>query len=279
MDSCCGSNESWPLMAQGKRSRFGSATSCSARTLKSPSSSICRPGCCAGEMGERRRSSRSSTRRWSLRWAAGSSRRRSRWRRPGTAPSVWWSLWRRAPGAFTVPASSSSRSIRVPNPWIDRKETAVRTHVGQYRIDGVIGRGGMGVVYRGLHESLGREVAIKALAPELTQQPEFRERFFAEAKTQARIQHPNIVGVYDLLEDAGEYFIVMELAIGEGLDDRMRAASTAGLMDLDEALRIFGQMLSALDYAHSEGVIHRDVKPSNVILAAGGRVKLTDFGI
>lgn len=154
----------------------------------------------------------------------------------------------------------------------------MRTHIGQYRIEAALGRGGMGVVYRGLHENLGREVAIKALAPELTQQPEFKERFFSEAKTQARLQHPNIVGVYDLLEDAGEYFIVMELVSGIGLDDRMR--DLAGQrMDLQEAVAVFGQMLAALDYAHSEGVIHRDIKPSNVLITAAGRAKLTDFGI
>ena len=154
----------------------------------------------------------------------------------------------------------------------------MRTHIGQYRIEAPLGRGGMGVVYRGFHENLGRQVAIKALAPELTQQPEFKERFFSEAKTQARLQHPNIVGVYDLLEDGGEYFIVMEFVAGEGLDDRMKAATGSG-MDLQEAVGVFSQVLSALDYAHSEGVIHRDIKPSNVMITAGGRVKLTDFGI
>lgn len=154
----------------------------------------------------------------------------------------------------------------------------MRTHIGQYRIEAPLGRGGMGVVYRGFHENLGRQVAIKALAPELTQQPEFKERFFAEAKTQARLQHPNIVGVYDLLEDGGEYFIVMEFVAGEGLDDRLKAATGSG-MDLHEAAGVFSQVLSALDYAHSEGVIHRDIKPSNVMITAGGRVKLTDFGI
>lgn len=154
----------------------------------------------------------------------------------------------------------------------------MRTHIGQYRLEAPLGRGGMGVVYRGVHEHLGRPVAIKALAPELTQQPEFKERFFAEAKTQARLQHPNIVGVYDLLEDGGEYFIVMEFVPGEGLDDRLK--TTAGQpMDLQEAVGIFTQVLAALDYAHSEGVIHRDIKPSNVMITAGGRVKLTDFGI
>lgn len=154
----------------------------------------------------------------------------------------------------------------------------MRTQIGPYRIVAPLGRGGMGIVHRGLHENLGRPVAIKALAPELTQQPEFKERFFAEAKTQARLQHPNIVGVYDLLADGDEYFIVMELVEGEGLDDRLRAA-TGGGMDFQEAAGVFSQVLAALDYAHSEGVIHRDIKPSNVMVTAAGRVKLTDFGI
>ncbi len=154
----------------------------------------------------------------------------------------------------------------------------MRSNVGHYRIEGLIGRGGMGVVYRGVHDHLGRAVAIKALAPELTRQPEFKERFFAEAKTQAHLHHPNIIAVYDLVEDAGEYFIVMELVPGEGLDQRLKAAAGHG-MALGEAMGIFGQILAALDYAHSEGVIHRDVKPSNALITAQGRVKLMDFGI
>jgi serine/threonine protein kinase len=154
----------------------------------------------------------------------------------------------------------------------------MRTHVGQYRIEAPLGRGGMGVVYYGIHEQLGRPVAVKALAPELTQQPEFKERFFSEAKTQARLQHPSIVGVYDLIEEGGEFFIVMELVAGEALDDRLRKLAGHG-MDLQEAMGVFGEVLAAIDYAHSEGVIHRDIKPSNVLITAGGRVKLTDFGI
>ncbi len=154
----------------------------------------------------------------------------------------------------------------------------MRTQIGQYKIEAPLGRGGMGVVYRGFHENLGRQVAIKALAPELTQQPEFKDRFFSEAKTQARLQHPNIVGVYDLLEEGGEYFIIMELVTGVGLDDRLKEAA-GQRMAVQEAVAIFSQVLSALDYAHSEGVIHRDIKPSNVMITAAGRVKLTDFGI
>ncbi|MFL6260511.1 MAG: protein kinase domain-containing protein [Thermoanaerobaculia bacterium] len=154
----------------------------------------------------------------------------------------------------------------------------MKTHVGVYRIEAPLGRGGMGVVYHGVHEHLGRPVAIKALAPELTQQPEFKERFFAEAKTQARLQHPNIVGVYDLIEEGGEFFIVMEFVAGVALDDRLKTLTGRG-MDLREAMGIFGQVLAALDYAHSEGVIHRDIKPSNVLITENGRVKLTDYGI
>jgi serine/threonine protein kinase len=154
----------------------------------------------------------------------------------------------------------------------------VRSNVGHYRIEGLIGRGGMGVVYSGMHEHLGRAVAIKELAPELTRQPEFKERFFAEAKTQALLHHPNIVAVYDLVEETGEYFIIMEFVPGEGLDQLLKSAAGRG-MELGDALGVFGQILTALDYAHSEGVIHRDVKPSNALITAQGRAKLMDFGI
>ena len=154
----------------------------------------------------------------------------------------------------------------------------MKTHVGPYRIEEMLGRGGMGVVYRGTHEHLGRQVAIKELAPELTQQPEFKERFFAEARTQARLHHPNIVTVFDLLEEQGEFFIVMEYVAGRTCDELLKENAGRGL-GLGEAAGIFSQVLAALDYAHSEGVIHRDVKPSNVLLTADGRVKLMDFGI
>lgn len=154
----------------------------------------------------------------------------------------------------------------------------MKTHVGPYRIEEMLGRGGMGVVYRGTHEHLGRQVAIKELAPELTQQPEFKERFFAEARTQARLHHPNIVTVFDLLEEQSEFFIVMEYVAGRTCDELLKESAGRGL-GLGEAAGIFSQVLAALDYAHSEGVIHRDVKPSNVLLTGDGRVKLMDFGI
>lgn len=150
--------------------------------------------------------------------------------------------------------------------------------VGPYRIQSLLGHGGMGVVYLGVHDHLGREVAIKALAPELTRHPEFRERFFAEARVQARLQHTNIVTIYDLIEAEESFFIVMEHVPGPTLEALLKEEDGKG-WDPDHSLTLFRQILAGLDYAHSKGVIHRDVKPSNVLVAEGDLVKLTDFGI
>ena len=150
--------------------------------------------------------------------------------------------------------------------------------VGPYRIQSLLGHGGMGVVYLGVHDHLGREVAIKALAPELTQHPQFRERFFTEARVQAKLQHTNIVTIYDLIEDGGSFFIVMEHVPGPTLESLLKGGVTKD-WETDHSLALFRQILAGLDYAHSKGVIHRDVKSSNVLVADGDQVKLTDFGI
>jgi serine/threonine protein kinase len=150
--------------------------------------------------------------------------------------------------------------------------------IGPYRVLAPLGGGGMGVVYLGIQDHLGREVAIKALAPELTRHPEFKERFFIEARTQARLQHTNIVTIYDLIEEEESFFIVMEYVPGGTLEALLTQRGGEG-WTLGRSLLIFRQILAGLDYAHSKGVIHRDVKPSNVIVADGDLVKLTDFGI
>ncbi len=150
--------------------------------------------------------------------------------------------------------------------------------LGPYRVLGLLGRGGMGVVYRAVDDRLHREVAIKALPFELTRDGELRERFAAEARAQARLQHPHIVAVHDVLEVAGVAYLVMELFGSRSLEELLRERGGRGLPE-DQALRILGQVLSALDYAHSQGIIHRDVKPGNVLVSATGVAKLTDFGI
>ncbi len=147
--------------------------------------------------------------------------------------------------------------------------------LGRFKVEAEIGRGGMGVVYRGRQLSLNRPVAIKVLPPVLAADPQFRERFRQEAEIIAGLSHENIVGVYDIEEAEGTYFIVMELLEGESLRslrERKRFSPT-------EVYGIGAALARALAYAHSRGIVHRDVKSQNVIITREGRVKLADFGI
>ncbi|MEU5010542.1 serine/threonine-protein kinase [Streptomyces sp. NPDC021749] len=151
---------------------------------------------------------------------------------------------------------------------------------GRYRVTDRIGRGGMGVVCRAVDEVLGREVAVKVLraytdasAPELA---DLRTRMQREARAAARIRHSGVVTVHDVLDEDGRPVIVMELVDGPSLDD---ALTERGPLDPREIARIGAQVMDALDAAHQVGVLHRDVKPGNVLLDRTGRVVLTDFGI
>jgi serine/threonine protein kinase len=154
-------------------------------------------------------------------------------------------------------------------------DTEPRLVGGRYRLGETLGRGGMATVYDGVDERLERPVAVKVLRAELAARPEVRERFDAEARIAARLCHPNVVAVYDSGVDAGAPWIVMERLPGETLADRLRA----GPLDPAEACRIAGDVLAALGAAHAAGVLHRDVKPGNVLLTADGRAKVADFGI
>lgn len=157
-----------------------------------------------------------------------------------------------------------------------------RRTLGKYEVIDRIGRGGMAEVYRGYHAALDRYVAIKLLHPFLADDPEFKERFEREARNVARLKHPNIVQVYDFEYDAeGEsYYMVMEYINGPTLKDRLFDLSLSGdRLPLGEALRIVKAAAQALAYAHERGMIHRDVKPANLMLDDDGRVVLTDFGI
>ncbi len=138
-----------------------------------------------------------------------------------------------------------------------------------------LGRGGMGVVYKARQKSLDRWVAIKVLAPERVHDHRFAGRFAREARTLARMNHPNIVTVFDHGETGGLFYIVMEYVDGVNLRDLFRE----GKMAPEQALAIVPPICEALEYAHDKGVIHRDIKPENSLLDREGRVKIADFGI
>ncbi|MFH8938656.1 serine/threonine-protein kinase [Streptomyces griseosporeus] len=157
---------------------------------------------------------------------------------------------------------------------------AGRLLAGRYRITAQLGRGGMGVVWRAVDEVLGREVAVKELrtytdadAPELA---DLRLRMQREARAAARVRHPGVVAVHDIAEVDGRPLIVMELVDGPSLDDVLRRSGT---LDPREAAGIGAKVTDALAAAHAAGVLHRDVKPGNILLDRSGRVVLTDFGI
>jgi serine/threonine protein kinase len=146
---------------------------------------------------------------------------------------------------------------------------------GSYRVVEKLGEGGMAVVYKGYQASLNRYVAIKVLRGDLAHDQEFVARFHREALAVAKLSHPNILHIYDTGVAHGVYYIVMDYAEGGSLSDLIRQ----GPIDASRAVSIAIQMAGALDYAHREGLIHRDVKPSNILLSKDGRPLLSDFGI
>jgi serine/threonine-protein kinase len=149
---------------------------------------------------------------------------------------------------------------------------------GRYRIEGRLGFGGMSTVHLALDQRLERQVAVKLLAEHLAEDPTFVSRFQREAQAAARLVHPNIVQVFDSGQDetTGQYFIVMEYIEGQSCAEILR---DDGWVDVDEAIAIIDQACEGLHYAHRHGVVHRDVKPGNLLRAREGDVKLADFGI
>ena len=149
--------------------------------------------------------------------------------------------------------------------------------LGHYRIIALLGRGGMADVYRAEDERLGREVALKAVPPEFARDPERVERFEREVRAAARLTHPNIVTVYEFGQGAGQHFYTMALMPGGDLKARIRAHP--GGLPPAEARAVAAAMARALDYAHRQGFVHRDVKPENILFGEDGAPQLTDFGI
>jgi serine/threonine-protein kinase len=148
--------------------------------------------------------------------------------------------------------------------------------IGRYEVIERVGRGGMGVLYRGRDPVLEREVAIKVMSGDFSGDDAARSRFFREARAAARLQHRHIVTIYEFAEDHGTPYIAMEFLRGSALSARMNAAPPLSLV---QKLDIVTQLCTGLHYAHEQGIVHRDVKPANIWIMEDGTVKLLDFGI
>ena len=168
------------------------------------------------------------------------------------------------------------------DPVVSSADSELRAHVerilsAHYELDCEIGRGGMGIVYRARDRRLKRTVAIKVLPPELAFRSEIKTRFLREAETAAQLSHPNIVPIYTVDEAEGLVFFVMAYVDGDNLAKRIY---DRGVLPIDDARRILRDVADALAYAHERGVVHRDIKPDNIILSSqSGKPMVTDFGI
>ena len=168
-------------------------------------------------------------------------------------------------GADSIPAT----------PWTPPSIEDIADEFEQLEIMELIGHGGMGAVYKARQKSLGRLVALKILAPQHADNPDFADRFSREGKILAEVNHPNIVTVHDFGRAGDFYFLLMEFVDGVNL----RQAMTAGGLTPKQALAVVPPICEALQFAHDRGIVHRDIKPENLLLDKEGRVKIADFGI
>ncbi|MCJ7682323.1 MAG: serine/threonine protein kinase, partial [Candidatus Aminicenantes bacterium] len=152
----------------------------------------------------------------------------------------------------------------------------VGTRIGEFEIRGELGRGGMGIVYSAYQPSLDRDVAVKILPPNLVNDEELVERFLREARAAAKLNHPNIVTIYQVNQQDDSYYFAMENVSGGSLHDLIKKR---GPLPLEESLFIISRVAEGLDYAHRKGIIHRDIKPGNILLDENERPVITDFGI
>ena len=155
-----------------------------------------------------------------------------------------------------------------------RPNTPLPESIGRFQIQEVLGRGGMGEVYKAFDPTLQRTIAVKTVRPDIDR-PEYLERMMREAQACARLSHPNIVTVFEAGQDDGVVFIAMEYLQGKNLAEVLETQS----LSFEEKVRILSKVLEALHHAHDLDVVHRDIKPSNIHLQADGTIKLMDFGL
>ena len=155
-------------------------------------------------------------------------------------------------------------------------EGQVGSRLGKYDVRAEIGKGGMGAVYQARHRMMDRTVALKIINPELMRKPEAVDRFHREVKAAARLSHPNIVTAYDAEQAGDVHFLVMEYVDGVDLSHTVK---DRGALPIAEACDYVRQAAIGLQYAHEQGMVHRDIKPHNLMVMADGTVKILDFGL
>ena len=190
-------------------------------------------------------------------------------------PSSWWCRRLRSPSRLLRPRTRCNTTAHVGTAHPD-SEPKIGDTFGPFRLEGLLGEGGMARVYRARREVDGETVALKLMKPELIGDDIFAKRFVHEARSAAEVRHANLVPIFDAGEVDGRYYLAVGYVNGRTVDDRIR---TEGPLPLGDVVRFASDVASALDALHAAGIVHRDIKASNLLLDETGRTLLSDFGL